>query len=434
MQLISPRRIFIISILVWLVIFVLSPFEYNNNISINTLWILTIYIFSFIFGTVLFDILNKKNRKIDVKDTHLYIKGLKDIIIKDKKKYKVFKRFLLALIVTGVIGTIFRFYDLIVLKSYFSYSSATDFRLSYESNNLDVGLISIISSFIFPISIFPFLLMLYFKELFTKRYQILSLLLTITFILYNVLRGGRTTITLILLMFLIGLLITNRIKFKINKINFKYYTIFLILGALFITYSINILTSRLEINGFTIISHLYHLEKNYGITIHEEFLNFLNNNPNFSAVLYTFISIAWYFTHGLYEFEILIQGFDTGNLFWGGTQFYPVFKLFNILGLTNFSLDDLSTYIPTYGRYSTFFGAVYTDFGILGFVNLFIYGFISQIFWFKFKKAKLVSLIVYPFIGAVIFHAPFLNMIQAGGGLYILFSLIICSLLLKVRI
>ncbi|MCG6199247.1 oligosaccharide repeat unit polymerase [Anoxybacillus sp. LAT_38] len=328
----------------------------------------------------------------------------------------------------GLIGLMFRFYDLFFIKEFLSYGSIAAYRLYGNTNETTV--IGIVSSFLYPFSIIALVFSFHVNGIKLKD-KLLIFVNTFLFIVYIYLLGGRTSLSLLAGMVLISFIIKRK---KLSLVfNLKRILLIISIFLLFFIYSSIILINRLEEMGFTIYDHLNYMQNERHFIVKGWFADIHSDNILVNSLKYTFISLVHYLLHGYYQFFLLFEYFDINNLGFGAYQFYPIFKLGNFIGFDTPDFDKLMGNLETQGVYTTFFGPVYTDFGFgsLTFLFMFIFGFICQLSYKKAINGNLSNILIYSYLGTVLMHSSFINMIQSGMGLYVFVSMLLSVLLLK---
>ncbi|WP_243388195.1 O-antigen polymerase [Bacillus kexueae] len=416
MKLISPRILILLSFIIWLLVYVVSPIQYITKPTNQALLYLFFCFASFFIGTFY---------------THLFFITKKNQVkFKPKKEEYKNLKFLRIVSFIGLIGLIFRYYDLLFVKDFISYGSVTAFRLHGSIIN-DTTFVGIGSSILYPFSIIAIVVSFHIneKKIIDKVLIVLNILL---FVIYIYLLGGRTSLTLIIIMVLISIIFKKK---KLSHVfNLKRIVFIVMLFLLFFAYSNLILINRLEEMGFNIQDHLNYMQNERRFIVKDWFNNILSNDDVFTGgVKYTYISLVHYVLHGYYQFFLLFEHFNSSNLGYGAYQFYPVFKLGNFIGIEVVDYYELMSKLETQGVYTTFFGPLYADFGFGGltFLFMFLFGFVSQLFYKKALNGELFSTLFYSYLGSVLIHSSFINMIQSGMGLYVFVSILFSALLLK---
>lgn len=409
MNYISPIKLFTMAWLVWVFIDLISPLKFNIIPSVKGIIILIFFIFSFYLGNLLYIILPKK---YEVRIGKIY-----------PKKIRMAAIIILSL---ALIGILLRYYDFIFIKGFVNYSSITDFRLNYSEGDVSYSIVTIIGSILMPMAIGTLMLSIYFGEIMGKTYKTISIILLIGLLSYFVLRGGRTTISLIFIMLITTLIFSGY--------NFKHLKPYLIIFVpVFFLYSIILLKERLNYMGFQMYSHLAYWEKTRHFNLDEKIFSMLLENNFIASIIYTLISLIYYFQHGIYQFLHQIEFYSSELLTYGGTTFYPIYKLLGIIGLP---IKDATFIQQTIwidpGFYYSFYGPILMDFGYFGFVFCILLGYYAQYSWKQACSKEVTHLMIYPYIASLIIHMPFLNMINYGMGLYFFIAMVLCGLICKI--
>jgi hypothetical protein len=427
-HLFSPRWAIAASFAVWAILRLMAPISYDVSPSPGAVLLLASYVGFFFAGTFLYSYLARYHSRAG--DASLQVTrrtGTGDFL--DRRYVRaVFLTFLTM----ALIGLALRFYDLIAAKSFFSFESVSDFKINYDEGAVVFGPASVVSAILVPFSAALLLLTSYFKERLALPWRAVAYATLALFVVYFALRGGRTAITLMLLMFLTGLALSGRLRTRGLRtgLNKKLIVLGIVLLVFFV-YSMSLLTERLEIMGFTATVGLEYLESYHHVIVSDAIWDLAEGSGWLAAAAYTAVSLTHYVIHGYYQFFLLIQTFDTANLTWGATQFYPLFKFFGVLGFDTISAAQLFNIVEEPGVYSTFFGPVYMDFGYWGFLYCFLLGVICQLSWRKAQAHDPFHLMLYPYCASVLFHSSFLNMIRGGMGVYFLAAMILAGLILK---
>lgn len=152
------------------------------------------------------------------------------------------------------------------------------------------------------------------------------------------------------------------------------------------------------------------------------FIELFRAMPNSAQdVTYGYLDIAWYMTHGWYEFVKVVDFADPTDRSWGGAQFATVLYFLRVTGFDVPSEERWRRNLPTYGFYTTFFCPVYLDFGVTwGCLYCMFLGAIAQRVWLGVRRRTLSGTLIYPFVASVIMSAPTNNLLLAGLGVPLL--------------
>lgn len=414
-KLISPRGLFIGSFLIWFVLFLISPIKYTYTPSIKSILFLFICFIMFIGGSFFSEVFFRRRQPA--------IANTKERLINLNKE-----KILFIISVIGLLGVVLRVIELIVFEQFFAYSSIADFRLYKVSAGGDSSLVGVISSFFYPFTVVSLIIFISFSN-WSRLIKVIVITNTSLYIIYNLLLGGRTSFSLLIIMIVITFLFkggTLKYILKPRKMILYFFSI-----TIFFFYSYIIMFNRLKEMGFSFQTHLVYTQNGRGFIIRDVFQELDISNTILGGLFYTFISFYHYLLHGYYEFFKLFDSFKIQNISFGAYEFYPIFKFFGFLGYDVKPYEFYSSNLEAVGVYSTFFGPLYTDFGYFSFVVMFLLGVICQLFYKKAKRGDLTSIILYSYLGAVLLHSSFINMIQSAMGLYILISIILSNTIIK---
>lgn len=404
-----------LSFVIWILFNLVSPIQYIIQPDNKAILFLFFCFVSFFIGTFYTHLFFSKKVGKDTRNTTNF----------NNNKYIKFIRIVNWI---GLIGLVFRFYDLFFIREFLSYGSISAYRLYGNTNEISV--IGIASSFLYPFSIIALVVSIHINGINLKD-KMFIFVNTFLFIVYIYLLGGRTSLSLLAGMVLISFIIK---KEKLSLIfNLKRILLIISVFLLFFLYSSILLHNRLEEMGFTIYDHLNYMQNERHFIVKGWFADIYSDNMLVNSLKYTFISLVHYLLHGYYQFFLLFEYFDVNNLGYGSYQFYPIFKFAKFLGFDIPDFDELLDNLESQGVYTTFFGPLYTDFGFgtLTFLLMFIFGFFCQLTYKKAINGKLSNILIYSYLGTVLVHSSFINMIQSGMGLYVFISILLSVLLLK---
>ena len=263
-RLFAPRWAIAISFLVWAVLRLLAPISYDVSPTLGSILLLASYIGFFFAGTFLYSHLARFHGHAENADFQEAARLNSGGGVDSRYVRAVF----LAFLTLALIGLTLRFYDLIATKSFFSFESVSDFKINYDEGIVSFGLASVISAVLVPFSAALLLLTGYFKEKLSLSWRVAAYVTLGLFVAYFALRGGRTAITLMALMFLTGIALAGRLTTKglKNGLNKKLVVLGVFLLVFFV-YSMSLLTERLEVMGFTAAVGLEYLETHHHVII-----------------------------------------------------------------------------------------------------------------------------------------------------------------------
>jgi hypothetical protein len=392
-------------ILIWFIIFILTPATVTYSLSTETIWFVILSYLSLILGYVLTS--NKKNKKIKL----------------------LSERFILYLILFVFLCFFIRFIDIFYCRGFrFSNSIYQNRALVDSSQNLLFILASVFKTIYF----IPLLLLLLLKVK-NKKLFILSYLLFVLPLFEAFLRGSRNPFFQSFLFFILILIYTKSIKF--NK---KNLFLFIISSIVLFFISSQILINREGPKNKQ--PYVYLVEK----AIYNDFfkpkqcvIDYMNNNNISNSekkISLTALQIGQYYTHGFFEFDYLIKYYQK-NAFqkqYGKYTFNVFPKFTNIFHLSNVDLSKVNKASPRGYTFISFFGGMYIDFGWFALIIFFLLGAIQKMIYLKVKQNYFVfaPLFIF-FLFTNLFMLTF-NFFR-GSGTYTLISCIIFALIFSVK-
>ncbi len=419
----APRRLFAYSFLWWGVLTLLAPFSYTIKPTTGGVILLVLYAGFFIAGTFFYDLYDRLRRgEVSESERTTNIATLSGQAI---------RTVWWAVAVLAIAGLVLRFYDLVVVKNYLTFESSTDFKLNYDA--AEVGAVSIVSALLMPFAMVLPLLGRYYKKELSRFQRLIGWLCFIGLATYFVMRGGRTSLTLMLVMFIAAAVLGSKTgKLHLSKRAWLIGGVIGTVGLLFFVYSLAILVERLDRMGFSVVSGLDYMEGEHHLNIDDRVMEWAEQGEMAAGLTYTAVSLEHYFLHGYHQFFLLRETFDSRNRTWGAAQFYPAAKFLGAMGFKTWTADELEDILQEPAVYYTFFGPVYMDFGYWGLLYCLLLGLIVQMSFKRATRGDALHRLVYPYAAAVILHSSYLNMIQSGSGLYFLLALLVSGLALRI--
>lgn len=397
----------ILGILLWLILFIITPATPKDNVSTYTLlFVLSCYA-SYFIGYLFTQNKRKLNSHINIKESYLK-----------------------ALIIIIIISWIIRYIDL------FYFRNLSFFNTIKENRNLLV--LNKHHAFFIPFSILkeayflPLLLTLqYFKK--KRTLLIFSSIIFILPLIEPFLRGTRKDILLLLVYLMSVLLVTKTIKFN------KALIVKLVLAGIFLNIIFfKILMKREQtkvVNKKTESVVAFILEKaryNDLLQANEDIKEQIDAASGIKkAALFQYLHITQYYTHGLFELDYLIkERRKNPRASYGAYTFYNVPRFTNILGLTNYDVKSIHKNSPRSHTYITFFGGLYLDFKWFALLIMCLIGMIQKRIDKKIGNGH--NYLFYFYIFFIIFNIlmPVVNIIR-GVGMYTLLSGLILLLLVR---
>jgi len=141
-----------------------------------------------------------------------------------------------------------------------------------------------------------------------------------------------------------------------------------------------------------------------------------------------------YVKHGVYEYIRWTHHMSIWGTYYGKYQFYVFVKFFKMLGVdTGDDFIEMTDRTGRTGVFTTFWGPVYLDFGIFGVLYAFFLGMLfKKIYILAVFGKQMLSLLLYPLLGALIFSSTIVNAV-VGQNMYYIPAIIVSYLFYKIK-
>ena len=434
-----PENLLIFSWLLWLMFWLLTPGTYHEITPlIPAVPILIAYNLSLFLG---FKLAKKKN----------YEKRSTTEVSR-----KVIQQLLYIILAIGTIGVMLRLSQRLSTGFSFSVDITENRMSSLKAEEGSGGILSIFAAILYPFSFLALMVVVYFKQYFNRLIYIGTIILGLFPLLDSLALGGRSVlffqgIALFILFQHRQLLFPS--KYIKKKIRFQYLRVKKFKFFLYRKNWVNAKTVFIGIVGLYLMSVFFiQIQKSrtnrYGDSIPwEQAVKFVeegrllkynddvrteiikgDNSLGYLAQL----TIVHYGAHGVFEYIRWVNNIDN---IWGEHkgkyQFYVFVKFFKILGVD--TGDDFMTMTNETGRvgvFTTFWGPVYIDFGIFGTIYALFLGFFIKTMYFRAMNKNLLGMLIYPFLGAMIFSISVINTI-VGQNMYYFPAILLSYLLYR---
>ncbi|MBQ4820089.1 hypothetical protein [Aquimarina sp. MMG016] len=140
-----------------------------------------------------------------------------------------------------------------------------------------------------------------------------------------------------------------------------------------------------------------------------------NSNSVYSNAIVLMTHTGQYIIHGLYELDYIMH-LQKREKAYGTYTFYPLIKFTNKLGITNICWEDTSKIHPRQYVYTTFFGALFIDFGWFAILFCFLFGCFYGLIATKANKSIFFRAI-WVYLLVINVSLPVMSLIR-GGGMY----------------
>jgi len=431
MGVVNPIKLLVFSAIIWLFIYIQMPvtYLYDGNVFFP-IFTLIIFILTFIIGVV-----------------SLKTKTIKPIAeISDKKT----KQIVFFLFCVGVFGVLLKLYVGFFKSGIFVAEDIFEERLENMGNELSGGGVGVIASLLFPFSFISLLMIIYNYKIFNKLFILIVGLVGVYPFVETFFMGGRTIIallgtTLLFVLFasfykhtnlsLLNIKIGGVDLVKVPKFIFKKSVIIplLLIGLIFVSYSINVVNKRLTRFGYGDRTFKVWEQKDYQwVKFNKDFKNeYFNSSDEEKVKLIGLHNLKHYFVHGVVEYVRLINHLEkTTGYYYGQYEFNVFFKFFKFLGAPIKSMSELNSIINRKSVYRTFWGAFYIDFGLFGVLIMFFWGrFIKRVYTHA-KKGNTQYVIFYGYLATIILTSFYLNFLL-GSSSYYLFAFFVSIFLFR---
>lgn len=428
---ISPIKLLILSFVIWLIFYIQMPLTYLYSGSvIFPVFTLILFVASFVIG---YYSLQKKSLKINKEHSCIKI-----------------KRIVLILFLLGLIGVVLKMYVGFFKTGIFIAEDIFEERLANMGNEFSGGGLGIIASMLFPFSFITLLIVVYNYKMFSFLSGLVVSLVGVYPFVETFFMGGRTIIALLgtTLLFVIFASFYKNTRTKLFKVklgdvwlfNFPKFLlkktvlipVFLI-GFVFISYSINLVSKRLERFGYGDKTFKVWEQKDYQwVKFDEDFKQrYFESSKEGKARLIGLHNLKHYFTHGVIEYIRLVNDLDkTTGYYYGQYEFNIFFKFFKFFGIPISSLEELNDIVKRKAVYQTFWGPFYIDFGILGVIIVFFWGrFVKRVYVYSIN-GETEYVIFYGYLATIILTSCYLNFLL-GSSSYYLFAFFVTLFLFK---
>ena len=303
-------------------------------------------------------------------------------------------------------------YEHFILHNILTQPSFFSYKMSRVQNQLNSGIIGVISALTYPFGLVSLMLNIRFQYLtgFIKKSFIWFIG---CFWFFDALFLSSMTTIIYLLAFI-------SITFVIKKSVYKNISVKISISSIVILISVSVfyfvyLTSfRVNLEFIAIALDARALTPSFNID---------------SVLLFSLISFLHYLVHGVVEWFRLFEHVGLNNYYLGIYEFYPVAKIFSVLGLNIPSFFELAQVAHKTGVYTTFWGAFILDFGIFSFFVSFMLGIIAMALFRGVLLGSFACYLIYPIFSAQIIFSSIMN-ILSGVVVYYLVSILISIILI----
>ena len=391
-----PERILLAGFLTYFVIFIVAPLEPTVPIFMGSIFFVLLCSISFWLGSRFSDILILKK----------YVRyASRDFILR-----KELALFYLCFGLGGF-GTLVRLFDKYIIRGAGGLSGleARDALMETSASGL-----SLVGAALYPFGYIPIFVYLGSKVIPKNRlYFYAALVLFIIPALDALVLFSRSFMLVSLAMIYFGASITF---FKGRPLPAQ-----LVLPAIggivtVILMSVLVFTWRLDEMQLDVVESIFQSGYGYAIKPNAFALNLFETKSPWSNALSSILPIAQYYTHSMFEFQILWSGADTQVHSYGALHFAPYLKILSILGV-QYTLN-LWELFPRVGIFTSFFGPLWVDFGWYSMFVMFFLGIVVRHLGRLASSGDVGAYPLYSYFCVVIFFFPMVNFVISAQGMY----------------
>lgn len=409
-----PERIVLIALLILLGLLILAPIKINNTLDTSSVLYIIFSLFFFLLGTKL--VRNKR------------IKSQIEIKVDRSKINRIYK----STFYLGLVGVLFRYYDLFAYRGVSMASSTID--------NMDLmadaggNIFSIIASLLIFNAYIPPMIDIICKKLHSLKWKVLSSVTFFALMINGLISGSRFAIIIPVGYYLLLLLCAGKLRLNLSFRNVvSWLVIFIsmiyVVGALFLR--------RVSDQNITAFMTIASATGGYSdkVPATESFQRFLMNSEDkwYYVYLFAYSNITQYGTHAIFEFPIVKKYIDQqGDYFYGKATFAVITKFIHkIIGSSYNIQEDINDHNARIGIWSTFFFLWYLDFGWLGIFCMFFLGYFAKKVWshvyYQHNILYLPLLCIFSIILLLIFQLNYIS----GSGTYALTTFTLLTVCFK---
>ena len=262
----------------------------------------------------------------------------------------------------------------------------------------------------------------------TFRRKLFCYIISLLFIFSHLMIGSRSGFIMLILVTFFFLLWSRYIKrMPLISSNLAYllligFGLIILLGEIFLM--------RIKDMGLTPIDSLLYSGYGYTVQPSESFLLFMDQLDSMQNLWFSLTSTFMYVYHGMYEFFILVDGFE-GDYAYGRVSFWFPLKILDFIGVDVGSFDIESLDGVRVGLFTTFLGPLYIDFGVFMPLVVFVLFFFLGLIAMKVRNTNLVWLPFSAFLAVVLAMFPIFNLLTSASGIYPLIASLFIPLLTK---
>ncbi|ASM74629.1 glyco_rpt_poly: oligosaccharide repeat unit polymerase (plasmid) [Pseudosulfitobacter pseudonitzschiae] len=184
---------------------------------------------------------------------------------------------------------------------------------------------------------------------------------------------------------------------------------------------------RLDEMQFDIVDSIFQSGYGYTISPNAAAESILADSGPVSSLLASFLPLAQYFTHPIFEFQILWEGAADQTYSYGALLFAPYVKALSMFGVA--TVPDLFDLFPRVGIFTSFFGPLWVDFGWFSPLVMLVFGVLARLLGRQAQRGDIGAYPLYVYFCVILFFAPVVNFAISAQGMYTINAFIIFYIL-----
>ena len=412
MRIVSPEKMFLVTSVGYIAILAISPLVVAYPLGLDAAFFLLVLWLSFFLGCLFVRVLPRRRSGANNVQATLYA------------KYSSKTLFLVNAL--AILGISLRIYDRFFVRGIDLFGWFDDRELLMEQG----GNIFATLGGIF----YPFCYLGLFLATSGPRQSQSKLLILFSTILFfypsfdAIISSSRSVFVFNLIFYILILIYRERLRFRffhLALISISAVGIFIFLGHIFLT--------RLSAMEISFLFSAYNSVYAFTVKPSPYIIEMIRNSDGgfLYLLMVAWLHISQYLIHGIFEFGYLYHNF-VGNHQYGAMQFWIYLKAMYLLMDEPVS-NDFMLVIPRTGTFTTAFGPVFIDFGILSPIFLFLLGVGSRLLYQKSLSKSEAYIPLYFFVVIFIILSPMINLFVSAHGAYVLVALLLFPLFARPR-
>lgn len=337
------------------------------------------------------------------------------------------KFFLLKLVLIGLAGSILLLVDRYMIRGVSLGADMLENRRSL--GDTDASVVSVIAAIASSIGIFSYIL-IWIIELravaISRWIKILAIINLFIALAVSIQMGSRSLLLVMMLIHIVAWFFVFRMQGKKIRVKQKVALLFILL--LLAVISSGLMIMRVELMGFSMLDSITSSGYAYTIQPPSFVLSYLQDDGNqWAAVLAGMFSLVQYVFHGIYEFSLLFNNFQSEHEMGGRTLWLPI-KVLSTLTGGWVSIGGVEHIGERSGVFTTFVGPVFIDFGWLSPVALVVFGTVVGLPFRLLQKGRVEWLPSVVIVATGMILCPVVNIFSSASGTYLLVGAVVVGL------